>query len=1030
MRLKKIIALILTAATAAGCAVFSHAAAAGSPENAWLTLSSNTSGARYFSDSYGKPINLFGMARCQSHADEENSLYGGVYELALHYKELGCNIMRLAIDASEICAEGGGTTEEKISRFISESIEPDIQAIIRAGMYVMPDVHMYPPAPPENADGAEYTVKYARDNYIPLLKALAQMYSEEPMVAAFELWNEPYPADAQTLTYDKNKWNGLVRQFYIDAVNEVRKYDTRHVLLVSDWNAGWGAALPETWSGYFDKLDPIFRNTAHSVHVSKQQLDTEWNYYETYYKTLARNNNICLFFGEIETEGELMNETGINNLTSFFSGTENEFHFPGILWRPHTDDMNYVGLWGEWAKSYAMATVRPETAAVIEAGRIYSCSAAAETVSEKYLFGKSVYGSGARLLPTGSGKYLELPFENGKMLENGNFTVRTELVGAENSADDIILAYRTANGEIRQLSHLKISLGVGERAGITVSAFSRSPIAAIVLFNTDKDKKSHIIDRVYVTSEKSSLINGNAGAVETVFTTDGTVYDSFSDAEITKSLVAFNADHWNSDSSNYSSSDVSITMGHSEQWRDAHYSALYNTGKIVLNEGEYGNYITFTTACGWDDDLTLRYGPDSDYSADTSGTEYVYMTVRLTKENLNLFKNARVFSKKTIGNSAESRDVKTALVLPLGENSGVTFDTWLNALGNVVPDKWVTLKLSVTNGEAACPAAEMKHFCFKFGEQLAAEMSLKSVVLTAEKPNVVKTAGAKISVSGKTSLKFISVLFPAVLPQGAVITAYGTEIFADSSESVFIPAEEVSVCGDGGFEYSATVKNIGNAFYDKFFYARAYVRYTVNGEEETAYGNTCARSVCTAAGEAVASGNEDSGNLPFLKELCRAYKNGALLANEVSPYRLTGNAWNPQLTIGIFEKSVPQDRNTLTLSIACAEIDKLLSNYSPGSKMSVGNGTFTYNSEKDLGIYFGGVDVAGVGVTQKDLITALTKNRAVLKNGGSVTLRLPISGSFGAHPVINKLCIMTAHGSSAANTDGITLGISGLSIGK
>jgi len=33
-------------------------------EDKWISLSDNTKGPRYFVDSKGKPVNLFGMARC------------------------------------------------------------------------------------------------------------------------------------------------------------------------------------------------------------------------------------------------------------------------------------------------------------------------------------------------------------------------------------------------------------------------------------------------------------------------------------------------------------------------------------------------------------------------------------------------------------------------------------------------------------------------------------------------------------------------------------------------------------------------------------------------------------------------------------------------------------------------------------------------------------------------------------------------------------------------------------------------------
>lgn len=52
-----------------------------------LSISTNTTGPRYFVDSTGNPVNLFGMARCQAHSEEEDCQFGGsAVSLAEHYR--------------------------------------------------------------------------------------------------------------------------------------------------------------------------------------------------------------------------------------------------------------------------------------------------------------------------------------------------------------------------------------------------------------------------------------------------------------------------------------------------------------------------------------------------------------------------------------------------------------------------------------------------------------------------------------------------------------------------------------------------------------------------------------------------------------------------------------------------------------------------------------------------------------------------------------------------------------------------------
>ena len=271
--MKKILSLLLVAAFLCGLFVapintFAESSKGVKEENMnedkWLTLSKNKSGARYIVDSKGNPVELFGMARCQYHASDENVIYAGaeganVDSLVKHYADYGANFMRLSIDMPEMCG-GAKKTPEQINEFITTKIDPDVQAIIRNGLYVMIDIHMYPPSSCKTVDGI---IQYARDYYLPVIVEIARMYKDEPMVAVIEPWNEPYPADQKQLSVNKAEWTKAVRNYYIEVVKEIRKVDTRHIILVSDWNAGWGCALTETWNNYYEFVDPVYNNVAY-----------------------------------------------------------------------------------------------------------------------------------------------------------------------------------------------------------------------------------------------------------------------------------------------------------------------------------------------------------------------------------------------------------------------------------------------------------------------------------------------------------------------------------------------------------------------------------------------------------------------------------------------------------------------------------------------------------------------------------------------------------------------------------------------
>lgn len=339
--------------------------------NQWLSLSVNTSGPRYIVDADGRPFHLFGMARCQYHQyDCEDPVYGGIEGLCTHFKKVGCNAVRLSVDTKrkirpdedllDLC---GGNTPQGIRRFIETYVDPDVKGILRCGMYVILDLHLYPPNETEASPDPARIVSYAREHYIPIWRELAQYYRDEPMIAMYELWNEPYAADQGTIPlgddgfirggrYHDYNWNFAVRDFFLDCVNEIRKIDKRHMLLVSDYNAGWGCGLAVTWLGHAKEIDAQQRNTLFSIHAAADHLGPRIDFFDDWWAALCNEQNIALQFGEIETEGELMTESAMKNFMDMFHKRAHTHHYSGFLWRPHNDEENYTELWADFARGY------------------------------------------------------------------------------------------------------------------------------------------------------------------------------------------------------------------------------------------------------------------------------------------------------------------------------------------------------------------------------------------------------------------------------------------------------------------------------------------------------------------------------------------------------------------------------------------------------------------------------------------------------------------------------------------------------
>ena len=321
----------------------------------WLHLSENTTGPRYFVNESGEIIQFFGMARAQCCAQScEDGPYGGAAGVARHFKNLGCNVIRLAVDITDLSKEKGiadeillrgGYNEAGINRFIDEKVDPDLQAIMNEGMYVILDLHEYPP------QGAD-EVAYAREHYIPIWRELAKRYKDEPRIAVFELWNEPYPADIALVQKNDAAWVKSIREYFIDAVEDLRRIDQKHVIMVSDYNAGWGMAWDTCWKDYRRLVDPVYRNTCYSIHLCNIQLENEAPHYADWLVRRAEECNACFVFGEIETEPGIATTVGMENLVKLLRESADTHHFAAVLWRPHDDTSNYVPVWTDFAREY------------------------------------------------------------------------------------------------------------------------------------------------------------------------------------------------------------------------------------------------------------------------------------------------------------------------------------------------------------------------------------------------------------------------------------------------------------------------------------------------------------------------------------------------------------------------------------------------------------------------------------------------------------------------------------------------------
>lgn len=519
--------------------------------------------------------------------------------------------------------------------------------------------------------------------------------------------------------------------------------------------------------------------------------------------------------------------------------------------------------------------------------------------------------------------------------------------------------------------------------------------------------------------------------------------------------LVFDADHWTAESRDYTSTDTTITMGNSD-YTDAHFSALYDTGGIALNEGDGENYVGITTRSGWDQAFSLRYGPHGmeDIAVNTENSAFLYMTVMFDEDNLAKFKSSQVFSKATIDGNP-SYDGRYAFIVSLGSGCGVTFNAWRDALDTVKANEWTTLKLAITG----TPSAVNKYFFFYFGANFSAVMNLKRIRIGTDN-GLFGTYGAHLSVAPNAGLKFVSsvdtydLLSPSdkIIGCGTLVTYYnaylngngsfeknGSFTYGGADYPIYdIPAEE-TVRDGSRLTFTAAVENIPTSDYNTYFALRAYVEYESGGETVIKYADIAARSVYGTAKAAVEKATESDELLAKYGAIVEKYASGekdikdfALTAG--TSYSFNGDEWNPQLTVPVTEKKVDSSKyKYLTLKLTCADAEKII-NASAASNVSRSNTTtddITYGPDGNgnympLRIYFTGTDIGTIGVTKPDFENALGAVSDRLKNGETTTVSFKLTNTekFVSTSVITGINFMVSHSNNVADIVDIPISFS------
>ncbi|MBI2299351.1 MAG: cellulase family glycosylhydrolase [Armatimonadetes bacterium] len=264
---------------------------------------------RFLVDAEGQPYRLVGIGRYQPESGIDNKRVGNIDEICAHYKQRGMNAIRLAVGGKndwlpdiEIRRWGG------FDGYLRQVVDPEVQACKRNGMYVMLDLHV---------GAADEATAY--EWFIPFWQAAARRYRDDPWVAVYELWNEPNlkphelkPESAEPL-----------RKWYAECIRAIRAIDPKHVILVSDWNAGWGSATESQWEpARFDPGDPAHQ-IAFSKHLAKEHCTPE--FLDRWVDQVSKKWNVPLMVGEFELGDDIMDAAALGVFGRWLEASDGKY---------------------------------------------------------------------------------------------------------------------------------------------------------------------------------------------------------------------------------------------------------------------------------------------------------------------------------------------------------------------------------------------------------------------------------------------------------------------------------------------------------------------------------------------------------------------------------------------------------------------------------------------------------------------------------------------------------------------------------
>lgn len=285
--------------------------------NAWLSVK-----GKFIVDSQGNPFPLGGYSHyVGEYWHNEFPRYGTLALTARHFKSMGFNACRLGLVdhkewwAASIMREGSGAFDlyGDEAGYVKKFLRPMIDQIIDEGVYVIIDWHW-------SYEMDANAVKRIGNFW----EACAKEFKDEPRVAMYQLLNEPSFSD---IGGTKPELAPRLRTIVKEYIERIRKYDTRHIILVPDWNSGWGDATESQWAAVnFDPGDK-YQQIVYSKHISSEHLTEA--FMKVAVDQVVDKRNVPVFFDEVENS-TLMSTRDTGWFFNFLKNNPRKYGF--LIW--------------------------------------------------------------------------------------------------------------------------------------------------------------------------------------------------------------------------------------------------------------------------------------------------------------------------------------------------------------------------------------------------------------------------------------------------------------------------------------------------------------------------------------------------------------------------------------------------------------------------------------------------------------------------------------------------------------------------